>query len=172
MHQLNVAPHDGRIAVEVSLPEPVTQHDYPFRFLPGRRIRWNQPAPQQRGHLPMVGSIGRDIASHHIFRKVAIGGGEIPSILPHRAFDGFGLSNLLQLYAVPSRKAILAGLVLEAELCHSVRAAIGERVNQYRVDDAENGSSGAHAKRERQYGGEGESRPPPHFPRGIFQIGR
>ena len=120
----------------------------------------------------MIGSVGRNIAGHDIFRKVAIGGGEIPSILPNRAFDGFGLSNLFQLCAVPPRKAILAGLVLEAELCHSVRAAIGERVDQDRIDDAENSGSGAHAERERQYGGEGESRPPPHFPRGILQIGR
>jgi hypothetical protein len=165
-------PDDGRIAVEVSLPEPVTQHNYAFRFLPGRRIGWNQPAPQQRGHRPVVGSVGRDITSHDIFRKVAIGGGEIPSILPDGAFDGLRLPNLFQLCAVPPRKAILAGLVLEAELRHSVRAAIGERVNQDRIMTLKTAVVAPTPSASDSTAVRVNPGPPPHFPRGILQIGR
>src|SRR5258708_6868256 len=99
----------------------------------------------------MIGSVGGNIRRWNIFGKIAVCRGKVPAILSHDAFDGLGLTNLLKLCAAHSGIAVLAGLILEAEPHHAVRASVGKRVNEDGVDYAENRAGCPNSERQRHY---------------------
>ena len=72
----------------------------------------------------MSRSVGRDIDGHDILGKVAVSGGEVPAILADDALDGRGLPELLDARR-SARIPVVAGLVLEGDLHHPLRATYG-----------------------------------------------
>ena len=96
-HELNRPPDHRRIAGVVALPELIAEHDDADRILPRRRIGGDQPAPEHRRRAPVIGRVGRDVGGDDVFGDIAVGGGEIPAVLPDDAFDGARLPQLIEL---------------------------------------------------------------------------
>src|SRR6185503_17543439 len=96
-NQLDGTPNNVGIAAVISLPEPVTEHDHRFWLLPGRSVRRNQPPALQRGRSPVIRSVWTYVRRLDIFGKVAVGGGEVPTIYANDAFDGLDLTKLFDL---------------------------------------------------------------------------
>ncbi len=104
----------------MSLPELITQNGYILRVLALGRIRWQQPAPQQHGHAKKVEGVGSEIHTLDVFRKIALGRGEVPSFHASSALDGSGLPKLLQLRPVEVYETAISGVVVDRQVHHAV----------------------------------------------------
>src|SRR5262249_1925734 len=79
-YQLDGSPDDVGIAGVISLPELVSEDYDAFRLLSGGSVRRDQPAAHQSGCSPVMRSVRSDVTRLDILGKIAVGGGEIPSI--------------------------------------------------------------------------------------------
>ena len=105
-----------------------------------------------------------------VFGDVAVGGGEIPAVLPDDAFDGARLPQLIELHAAHARIPEAAGRVPERELHHPIGADVGKRIDQHAVDDAEHGAGGADAEGEREDRRDREARPAAQLARRVAKV--
>ncbi len=83
----------------------------------------------------------------------------------------FGLAELLDLEAVESGVAGVAGLVEEAELHDAVGTGVGEGIDEDGVNDGEDGACGADAEGEGEHGGEDEAGALAKFASGVLEVG-
>ncbi len=150
--------HHLRVGGVMSLPILKAEHHHRLRILAERRIGRDEAAADQRRHAEMGGGIGCQIVRGHIFRKIFIGGGEVPPILAHHAFNRSGLAELTNLGAGQSRPVLIAGLVLEHQVHHAVRVLVRIRIHQDAVNHAEDSRGGANAQCQRENRGESEAR--------------
>ena len=172
VNELHFAANDAGIAQEVSLPELITENHDALRLLARRCVGGNQPAALQSRNAPVVGSARGNVDGLNVFRKVAVRGGEIPKIHANDAFEGFDLAKPIHLRATQACKPVIAGFVHQAKLHDAIGAGVRERVNQDRVDDAEDGACSSDPESERKDGGQRETRPLTQFAGRIAQIGR
>src|SRR6266403_1928886 len=85
-------------------------------------------------------------------------------------FDGGVALVEMQGATTSGMAAILACFIDQARLHDASRARVGERVNQDRVDDAEDGAGSAGSQGQGEHCGQREARALPQFAGGIAQI--
>src|SRR5882757_1853502 len=104
----------------MSLPELITQHGDTLRILAFGRIRWQQSAPQQRRHPKMDESVGSQIYTLDVFRKITIVRREVPTFHGGRTLDAASLPKLSELRSIQIDELAVAVGVVDHQVDHSV----------------------------------------------------
>jgi hypothetical protein len=121
----------------------------------------------------VIGESWVDGERSDVFGQITVGGGEIPALDRHYAFEGFEFAKLFGIGAGEAGRTFDASLVhiQEVDLHDAVGVAVGVRVDEDGVDDGEDGGGGADAEGEREDGGEGECGAFAEFAEGVAEVG-
>ena len=146
--------HDRRIAAEPALPQAVAQH-HDLAAVGRVLLRGEGAAQDHRSAEEAEVALG-DVDAVELLRMVA---GEVVAGAGHVVGGHF-----LEDAGLPLVGVKLGNVGEEAvgqdggveEFDHAIGVGIAERLEQHRIDDAEDGGVGSDAQRQRGYGGDGE----------------
>jgi len=128
-----------------------------LRFAARRRVGWNQPTAHHGGDAPVIWGLGRNRESADVFRKTAIGGGEIPSLHCHNALERFEVAKFIDFRAAVAGHAVVALVVQQVDFHDAIRVGIWVRVEQDGVDHREDSGGGADAESQGENGGQSDA---------------
>src|ERR1700679_1469367 len=137
MNHLNRLTNDGRVTIEVALPELVAQDNHWLRLLAIRSIRRKKITAQHSRQTKELESGAGQIDSPHIFRNIAAGDGQVPFVYAHHVFHGARLSQLPYLRTRKAVPVVSSGLVQEGDAANPIGSGIGPGIHQDSVNNAE-----------------------------------
>jgi hypothetical protein len=138
VEQLQCLAHDGRVGVEVPLPELVAEHHYRLRVLAVDRVRGLQAAAERGWNSQELEHVRAASGRQHVFGQVATRNSHAAARRDKGVFHYRRLADYLPLRG--GEKGVASHLTNGAEqarMNHAVDRKIRKGIQQDRIDDAE-----------------------------------
>jgi hypothetical protein len=139
--QVEGLPHCLRPPAEVSLPEPIGEHDDPLRLLAHRPVRLVEDSPEEWRNPKYVQAACRKSLGAHRFREVPAAQRHVPGVRDEGAVQDLVLLKGDEL-SPRDNKTLRRALVQHAKPDDPIDVGEWERIQECRMHDAEQPRSG------------------------------
>jgi hypothetical protein len=155
----------------MALPETIAEDDDGGGRLARRRVGRNDPAAEQRGDAEMIRIVGVNDEAANVFRKVAVGRGGILVLESDDTLERFKPAHLGNFGTAETHRGIVPFRIAKIDDREAICVAVGVRIDEDGVDDAEDGGGGADAECEGEDGGDGEGGAFAKFAERVAEVG-
>ncbi len=163
----DVAPHQPRVGAVTPPPEPVAQHD--DALAPRLIFAFEEASPGLRRRAEHLEEVRRDLRADGAHRLLLLAQVEVAVLVGGDSREGVRLRAPVQ----KIRDGDRAGAALRQSLVDRDEPAglrVGQRTQEYRVDDREDGRVAANAERQRQHGDGRKPRLAPQHAETVPQV--